>query len=80
MDSASNVLVDDDSVEDEFDRYAATYQPAEHLQDLAELHELFRQSKSIEANRKRLKRPSWATIGRRTGHAIHKRPSWAPIG
>lgn len=80
MDSASNALVNDDSVEDQFDRYAAMYQPAEQMQDLAELHALFRQSKSIEANRKRLKRPSWATVGRRTSHVIHKRPSWAPIG
>ena len=87
MDPTSNVLIDDDNAADDLDRYAAavaaTYQPgisADHLQHLAELHELFQQRKSLDSNRKRFKRPSWATIGKRTSQVIHKRPAWARVG
>ncbi|CAF0821907.1 unnamed protein product [Adineta steineri] len=36
--------------------------------------------KSLSNSRKRFKRPSWATVGKRSSISLKKRPSWAQVG
>ncbi len=40
----------------------------------------FRQTKSLDTTRGRVKRPSWAAVGKRAASLRNKRPSWAQVG
>lgn len=71
--SSGSLLLDDDSAEDDFDQL-----PSANKYD--DVYPLFRDVKSSLASRKRFKRPSWATVGKRAVMAIKKRPSWAQVG
>ncbi|CAF3667135.1 unnamed protein product [Rotaria sp. Silwood1] len=79
VDSVMNQLVDDETFEDYLDQLPTPSQ-SETSTDLSSLHPLFRQIKSLETNRKRFKRPSWATVGKRAYYIHNKPPSWAQIG
>jgi len=63
--SAKRSVVDDESQDESMDN--------DKFQELTNLYPFVRQIK-------RLKRPSWATIGKRSAILIKKRPSWAQIG
>jgi hypothetical protein len=65
--SSTNQLSDDDILE-------------EYLNQLAANIPLLHQTNSLSTERKRFKRPSWATVGKRSSMLIKKRPSWAHIG
>ncbi|CAF2661614.1 unnamed protein product [Rotaria sp. Silwood2] len=79
MDPTMNQLVDDETLEDYLDQLTAPSQ-SQTSTDLSSLYPLFRKIKSIGTNRKRFKRPSWATVGKRANYINNKRPSWAQIG
>ncbi|CAF1242341.1 unnamed protein product [Rotaria sordida] len=79
IDSKMNQLVDDETLEDYIDQLTIPSQ-SEISTDLSSLHPLFRQIKNSEGNRKRFKRPSWATVGKRAIYMNNKQPSWAQVG
>lgn len=76
---------DDDSADDFVESPSntnvdANVQPADKYRDLTNFYPFVRKSTSLSTSRKRFKRPSWATIGKRSSILIKKRPSWATIG
>ena len=78
-DTSSNALLDDDSVEEYLEQLAAP--STDRYQELAEaIYPSLRHQKAVENDRKRFKRPSWATVGKRSEMLIKKRPSWAQVG
>jgi hypothetical protein len=80
-DRAVRQLPDDDSNEDSVEPApTANLQSADKYQDLTNSYPFIRQAKSLEATRQRFKRPSWATIGKRSSILIKKRPAWVTIG
>ena len=80
-DSAIHQLPDDDSNDDSVESApSANVQSADKYQDLTNSYPFIRQAKSLAATRKRFKRPSWATIGKRSSILIKKRPAWVTIG
>jgi hypothetical protein len=80
-DSSTNQLVDDDTTTEEYLEQLANSVPSTNkYQDIANLYPSFHQSKSLATSRKRFKRPSWATVGKRSAILIKKRPSWAQVG
>ncbi len=79
-DTSAHPSTDDDSTDDSNESIAANVQPTDKYQDLTNLYPFIRETKSLSASRKRFKRPSWATIGRRTPILIGKRPAWVTIG
>ncbi|CAF1259394.1 unnamed protein product [Rotaria magnacalcarata] len=79
MDATINELADDENVYDYLDQLIAA-SPAESPSDLSSLYPLSRPTKPLPADRKRFKRPSWATVGKRESFINSKRPSWAHIG
>jgi len=66
--STTNQVIDDDSADD----YVEQVPP--------HIYPLIRQAKSLTTYRRRFKRPSWATVGKRSPILIKKRPSWAQVG
>jgi hypothetical protein len=70
--SSGNQLIDDDSTEDYLEQ-VGTNNPSS-------LYPLIHQTKSLATFRRRFKRPSWATVGKRSSISIKKRPSWAQVG
>jgi len=74
-DSTTNQLINDEILEDYLDQLSGTSQS-----DLSSLYPLLRQTKSLDTNGKRLKRPSWAAVGKRENSINNKRPSWAQVG
>jgi len=78
-DPTINELVDEKIFEDYLDRFATVSQ-SEPSSEFSSLYPLFRQTKSLDANRQRYKRPSWAAVGKRAASYKHKRPSWAQVG
>jgi hypothetical protein len=79
-DSSAHVPTDEDSTDDSIESAVANVQQTDKYQDLTNLYPFVRQTKSLSTTRKRFKRPSWATIGKRSSILIKKRPSWAHIG
>jgi len=79
-DSSAHPPTDEDSTDDSIESAAANVQQTDKYQDLTNLYPFVRQTKSSSTTRKRFKRPSWATIGKRSSILIKKRPSWAQIG
>ena len=69
--SSTNQLIDDDSTED--------YLEQAGINNPSNFYPLLRQTKSLSTYRRRFKRPSWATVGKRS-ITIKKRPSWAQVG
>jgi hypothetical protein len=59
---------------------AANVQSTDKYEDLTNSYPFIRQIKSLSTARKRFKRPSWATIGKRSSISIKKRPAWVTIG
>ncbi len=76
-DSSGHPLSNEESAEDLIDPPVAT---TDKYQELTNLYPFIRETKSLATTRKRFKRPSWATIGKRSSVLIQKRPSWATIG
>lgn len=83
-DSVVHPSADDDSTEDYPESRAAAprenVHAADKYQDLTNSYPFVREAISLSTSRKRFKRPSWATIGKRSSILIKKRPSWATIG
>ena len=80
-DSSIPSLRDDDNTDESFESRTSNNQATDKYEDLTNLYPLIRQSKSVSTLRRRFKRPSWATIGRRPPAVlIKKRPAWATIG
>lgn len=79
MDKTYNEIGDDEMIEDYLDQIMSTSQP-EPSADLSSLYSLTRKMNNLLTDSKRLKRPSWATIGKREKIIAYKRPSWAHIG
>ncbi len=71
---------DEDSTDDSIESPATDVQGTDKYQDLTNLYPFVRQTNSLSTSRKRFKRPSWATIGKRSSILIKKRPAWAQIG
>ena len=71
--SSANQLFENESNDNDFDqlvpisKYEAVYPLVHH-------------TKSLSTSRKRFKRPSWATVGKRSSIVLKKRPSWAQVG
>lgn len=79
-DASIRSLTDEESQEDSAERVNADPLSKDKYQDLTNLYPFIREAKSLTASRKRFKRPSWASIGRRSAVILRKRPSWAQIG
>jgi hypothetical protein len=79
-DSLVHPSSDEDSPEEYLESSGTNVQATDKYRDLTNFYPLVRQTKSLLASRKRFKRPSWATIGKRSSILIKKRPSWAQIG
>ncbi|CAF3469152.1 unnamed protein product [Rotaria socialis] len=73
-------FMNDNSTEDYIVQIADSIPSTNKYQKMANLYPLIRQRKSLSTTRRRFKRPSWATIGKRSFMLIRKRPSWAQIG
>ncbi|UJR09862.1 hypothetical protein I4U23_014084 [Adineta vaga] len=78
-DSANNQLVDIDTLDDYLDQLNEQTRP-ESLSDITSLYPLLQQTKNLDTNAPRLKRPSWAAVGKRAASLHNKRPSWAQVG
>lgn len=78
--SSSNNFIDDDSAEDYLEQLANNSPSTNKYQDVSSLYPLINQLKSLSTSRKRFKRPSWATVGKRASFLVKKRPSWAQVG
>lgn len=79
-DSSIPSLRDDDSADESIEPISTNNQATDKYEDLTSLYPLVRQSKSVSTIRRRYKRPSWATIGRRPSILVKKRPAWVTIG
>jgi hypothetical protein len=79
-DSSTRQIHDEDTTEDSAEPPAANVQSTDKYRDLTNLYPFIREAKSLETTRRRFKRPSWATIGRRSSILIKKRPAWVTIG
>ena len=83
-DASNNALLDDESVEEYLEQLAASNAPStnryQELVEAAAAYPSLHHQKGLESDRKRFKRPSWATVGKRSEVLIKKRPSWAQVG
>ncbi|CAF3371592.1 unnamed protein product [Rotaria socialis] len=79
LDTTMNELADDETLKDYLDQLTVASH-AEPPSDLSSLYPVLGQTKSLVTDRKRFKRPSWATVGKRESFIKSKRPSWAHIG
>ena len=83
-DPSSNVLFDDESVDEYLEQLAASNTPTtdryQELADTAAAYPSMHHQTGLENDRKRFKRPSWATVGKRSAMLVKKRPSWAQVG
>jgi hypothetical protein len=75
-DSMKNRLINDETLEDYFDQLTASSQSGPS----SDLYPLLRQTKILDTPRERVKRPSWATVGKRAASMNKKTPSWAQVG
>ena len=78
-DLTHNQLVDIDSLDDYLERLAEQSH-SDASSDASALYPLLRQTKSLDISATRLKRPSWAAVGKRAAALHNKRPSWAQVG
>ncbi|CAF0874568.1 unnamed protein product [Adineta ricciae] len=78
-DSINNPLADIDTLDDYLNQLTEQSHP-EIFADASSLYPLLRQTKSLDVNGQRLKRPSWAAVGKRAAAFRNKRPSWAQVG
>ncbi|CAF0816582.1 unnamed protein product [Rotaria sp. Silwood1] len=76
--SSTNSLIDDDSQDDYLEQLANNIPSTNKYEDIARLYPMIGHTKSLSITHKRFKRPSWATVGKRS-ILIKKRPSWAQI-
>ena len=75
-DSTLNQLINDELLEEYLDQLTAVSQSGTS----ADSYPLFRQTKSLDTTRGRVKRPSWAAVGKRAASLHNKQPSWAQVG
>jgi len=74
--SQLNQLINDGYLEDYLDQLMSSSQSGTST----EFFPLFRQTKSLDTTRGRVKRPSWAAVGKRAATNNNKQPSWAQVG
>lgn len=81
-DSSNPSLRDEDSMDESLEsKTNNNNQATDKYEDLTNLYPLIRQSDNVPTIRRRFKRPSWATIGKRPPSVlIKKRPAWVTIG
>ena len=80
-DTSARQLRDEDSLEDPVEPILpANVQSTDKYQDLTNSYPFIRQTESLTPAHRRFKRPSWATIGKRSPIFIKKRPAWVTIG
>ena len=81
-DSSAIQYLDDESAEDYFNQLLAGFVARGQYPDLTDAYAFNHPKSSFSdlAAGRRSKRPSWATVGKRSEILINKRPSWAQVG
>ena len=79
--SANQFVDDDNSAYDYIERFVNNNSPRdEYISDTVHVYPFIDQTDSSSISHRRFKRPSWATVGKRSSLLIKKRPSWAQVG